>query len=664
MGHAATPTLGIDEKGMNKSAVPGDDFYGYANGTWLATTEIPADQSSWGADAILTQDTNKRIVDLIEATAKDRAHATPAGRMTADFYTAYMDEAAIEKRGLTPLQPALRAIAAIGDKTALAHALGASLRADVDPLNNTNFFTENIFGLWAAQGFNDSDHYLPYLLQGGLGMPNREYYLTDNERMAGLRTKYQAHIAKVLALAGVADAGARAARIFALEVKLARTHVSPEDSEDVLKANNPWRREEFSAKAPGMDWAEFFRGANLAQPPLFVVWHPSAIIGAAALVGSEPLADWRDFLAFHLLNHFSGVLPKAFAEERFAFYGTALAGTPQQQVRWKRALNAANAAIGDAVGQVYVAKYFPPESKAKIQGIVAKIVTAFGQRIDRLDWMAPATKVQAKAKLKTLYVGLGYPDRWKDYTGLVIDAADALGNAMRAEEFGYAQSVAKLGRAVDATEWCMTPQEVNAVNMPMQNALDFPAAILQPPFFDPAAPDAVNFGSIGATIGHEISHSFDDQGSQFDSQGHLRDWWTPDDAAHFKASSAALVAQYSTYRPFSDLTVNGQLTLSENLADLAGLAASYDGLRADDQGRSATAGRAYTDDQLFFIAFAQSWREKQREASLRQQIIGNGHAPDQYRALTVRNLDAWYAAFDVKPGQALYLAPSARVRVW
>jgi endothelin-converting enzyme/putative endopeptidase len=582
--------------------------------------------------------------------------------MAADFYTAYLDEAGIESRDLAPLQPLLRKIAAIGDKAALARALGESLRADVDPLNNTNFFTENLFGLWVAQGLDDPTHYNAYLLQGGLGMPDRAYYVTDSAHMETVRTAYRAHIATILKLGGVADAEARAAKIFALERELAQAHAAREVSEDVLKANNPWRREEFSARAPGMDWGAFFDGAKLARQPRFIVWHPGAITGAAALVGRESLDVWRDYLTFHALNKYSGALPKAFADERFAFYGTTLSGTPQQQARWKRALAAANRGVGDAVGQVYVAKYFPPSSKARAQAMVANIVRAFDTRIGRLDWMAPATKEQARAKLKVLYVGLGYPDKWTDYTGLVIDPQDAAGNILRAEEFTYRSRLARLGGPVDPTEWCMTPQEVNAVNMPMQNALNFPAAILQPPFFDATAPDAVNYGSIGAVIGHEISHSFDDQGAQFDSQGRLRDWWTPDDLAHFKASGAALAAQYSTYRPFADLALNGQQTLSENLADLAGLAAAYDGLHATKP--AAPSDPTYTNDQLFFLAYAQSWRGKTREAALRQQIITDGHAPGQYRALTVRNLDAWYAAFDVKPGQTLYLAPAARVRVW
>ena len=656
---------GIDEAGMNRSAVPGEDFYAYANGTWLTTTEIPADRGSWGAGSALSEETNARLVALIEAAAKNRtASATPAERMVGDFHTAFMDEAGIESRGLAPLQPRLQRIAAIKDKATLARTLGEFLRADVDPLNATNFFTENLFGLWVAQGFDDPTHYTPYLLQGGLGMPDRAYYLTDSARMESLRTTYRAHIATILRLGGFADADARAGRIFAMELKLAQAHSTREDSEDVQKGNNPWRREDFSTKAPGLDWSAFFQGAKLVAQSRFTVWHPGAVTGAAALVASEPLEVWQDYLAFHTLNQFSAALPKAFADERFAFYGTALSGTPQQQVRWKRALAAANKALGDAVGQVYVAKYFPPASKARAQAMVANIVRAFDARIARLEWMAPATKEQARAKLKSLYVGLGYPDRWVDYTGLVIDPADAAGNILRAEEFTYRSRVVKLGGPVDATEWCMTPQEVNAVNMPMQNALDFPAAILQPPFFDAAAPDAVNYGSIGAVIGHEISHSFDDQGAQFDAQGRLRDWWTPDDLAHFKAAAAALVAQYSAYRPFSDLAINGQQTLSENLADLAGLAAAYDGYRAATAGKPEPAGAALTSDQMFFIAYAQSWRGKMREAAMRQQIITDGHSPSKYRALTVRNLDPWYAAFGVRSGQALYLEPTARVRVW
>lgn len=654
---------GIDTAGMNPAVAPGDDFFAYANGTWFAAAEIPADRSNWGSSPALAETTNDRLRALIEPHVLDPEKSNATEALVAAYYAAFMNEAAIETRGLQPLAGRLLAIAALKDKSALARALGETLRADVDPINATNFFTENLFGLWVAQAFDDPKHYTPYLLQGGLGMPDRAYYLTDTPRMAALRETYRQHIATILRLGGLNDPEARAEKIFALELKLAAAHATREDSVDVLKANNPWTRAAFAARAPGLDWDAFFAGAGLTKAPRFILWHPTAVTGAAALVAEQPLTVWQDYLTFHLLNQYSSVLPKAFADARFAFYGTAVAGTPQQQARWKRAVTSANGAIGDAVGQLYVAKFFPPASKAKAQEMVTNITRAFAVRIDRLDWMAPATKEQARAKLRSLYVGVGYPDKWEDYSGLVIKPDDAAGNLLRAEEFRYRHRVSLLGGPVDRTEWCMNPQVVNAVNMPMQNALNFPAAYLQPPYFDPGAPDAVNYAGIGTTIGHEISHSFDDQGAQFDAEGLLRDWWTPADLAHFKAASARLVAQYNAYKPFPDLGVNGQLTLSENLADLAGLAAAYDGFKAATTGKPR-ASTQFTDDQLFFIAFGQKWRNKMREGAYRQRLLTDGHAPSEYRGRTVRNLDAWYEAFDVKPGAALYLAPTDRVRVW
>ncbi len=641
---------------------PGDDFFAYANGDWVSKTEIPADRSSWGAMGALAEETNQRIVKMIEDLAGDKKLSGEA-RKVSDYYRAYMNEAAIEGKGVAPLKPMLAGIDAIKDKAGLTRALGESVRADVDPLNNTDFFTENLFGLWVAQGLHDTSRHMPYLLQGGLGMPDRAYYLDGSERMAGLRAKYQQHIATMLKMAGVSktasDAEARAAKVFALEVDIANAHATRADSADVLKADNTWTVKDFASKAPGMDWNAFFKAAKLGDQQKFIVWHPSAVVGEAALVNKVDLATWKDYLAFHRINQMANVLPKAFADQRFDFYGKSLSGTPQQSVRWKRALGATNEAMDEAVGKIYVAKYFPAENKARLQQMVANIVDAFGKRVDKLDWMAPATRAQAKEKLKTLYVGVGYPDKWKSYAGLKVVPDDAFGNAVRADEFHTAQEIAKLHRKPDRTEWSMPPQLVNAVNLPLQNALNFPAAILQPPFFDPKASDATNYGAIGAIIGHEISHSFDDQGAQFDAQGRLRDWWTKQDAEHFKTASSKLVEQYNGYKPFSDLAVNGQLTLSENLADLAGLAASYDAYKATAGTKAGEEG-----DRQFFIGYAHSWRNKAREAAERRGILTDGHAPPQYRTATVRNLDAWYKAFDVQPGQKLYLAPEDRVRVW
>ena len=637
---------------------PGDDFFEYVNGEWLRGVEIPADRSGWGVGAALVEDTNQRIVKLIEGLAAQAP--TPEAKKLADFYNSFMDEAGIEAKGLAPLQPLLKNIAAIEDKAQLTRALGATLRADVDPLNSTNFSTENLFGLWIAQGLTDPAHYTPYLLQGGLGMPDRAYYLDQAASMTEQRAKYLAHIAATFRLAGIADADARAARVFALEHKIAESHANREESADVLKANNHWRAADFARKAPGMDWKAFFASAGLGGQQKFIVWHPGAIAGAARLVAATPLQTWKDFLAFHTINHAYSALPKALADEHFDFYGRTLNGTPQQPARWKLSLSAVDDAMPDALGKIYVARYFPPESKQRVQQMVSGIVDAFHKRIDQLDWMAPATKMEAHAKLKTLYVGIGYPEKWVSYDKLDVVPGDALGNLLRAEKLHLQQQLAKLGQPVDRTEWAMPAQLVNAVNMPMQNAINFPAAILQPPYFDPQASDAMNYGGIGATIGHEISHSFDDQGAQFDSRGRLRDWWTAADSQHFKQASAALAAQYSAYKPFPDLAINGQQTLSENLADLAGLAASYDAYQATLANKRMMAGA----DKQFFIGYALSWREKAREAALRRAILTDGHAPDKWRTATVRNMDAWYEAFDVQPGQQLYLAPKDRVRVW
>jgi putative endopeptidase len=646
------------EKTPAMTMLPGEDFFAYANGEWLNKTEIPADLSNWSAMGALAEETNQRIVKLIGDLAANPKTAGEA-RKVADYYSAFMNEAAIEGKGAAPIKPMLAKIDAIKTRADLTRALGESLRADVDPLNNTNFFTENLFGLWVAQGMTEPKRNTPYILQGGLGMPDRAYYLDPSPRMADLRAKYQQHIAAMLKLAGYSDAEARAAKVFALEKALAESHATREDSANVQKANNVWTVKDFTAKAPGIDWPAFFKAARLGDQQRFIVWHPGAMTGEAALVASTDLATWKDYLAFHRINHFAPTLSKAFVDQRFEFYGNALSGTPQQSPRWKRALSSTNQALDEAVGKVYVAHYFPADNKARLQQMVSNIVTAFSRRVDKLDWMAPATRAQAQQKLKTLYVGIGYPDRWKSYAGLSVSPTDAFGNAVRAEEFRYAQQIAKLHRTPDRTEWSMPPQLVNAVNLPLQNSLNFPAAILQPPFFDPKAPDAVNYGAIGAIIGHEISHSFDDTGAQFDAEGRLRDWWTKEDGEHFKAASNKLVAQYSEYKPFPDLALNGQLTLSENLADLAGLAAAYDAYRAA-AGKNATVEM----DRQFFTGYAQSWRTKMREAAMRQRVLTDGHAPAQYRTATVRNLDAWYKAFNVQPGQALYLPPAERVRVW
>ena len=655
---------GIVVANMDPQVKPGDDFFGYTNGRWLRRTEIPPDRSDVGVNTELEDLTNTRTAKLIEEMAKSNADpASNAGKIAA-LYNSYTDEAAIESKGVTPLRPHLDAIAAIRDKQELARSLGESLRADVDPLNNTNYHTANLFGLWVAPGFTDSEHYNAYLLQGGLQMPERGYYLDPSEEMRDIRAKYQAHIVNMLKLAGITDADARATRVYDLEHAIAEKHASLEEDEDIHKADNTWKQADFAAKAPGLDWAEYFCAAGLDKQASFDVWQPAAFTGESALVESVPLDAWKDWLAFHLVEAYAAMLPKALGDERFAFFGTVLSGTPQQRPRWDRGVDLVNDLLGDAVGRIYVQRYFSPEAKAEAQDMVAKLVAAYRKRIDALTWMDPKTKAEAQAKLTTLYVGVGYPETWRDYSGYEVKKDDAFGNLWRSRLFEYRRQVARLGHPVDRKEWAMRPQTVDAENLPLQNALNFPAAILQPPYFDPRAPAAVNYGAIGATIGHEISHTFDTEGSLFDSKGRLRDWWTADDFAHFEAATAKLAVQYDAYKPFPDLSVNGKQTLGENIADVAGLAAAYDAYRASLEGNPAPAQGGFSGDQQFFIAFGQSWVSKEREEALREQVATDEHAPDEFRADTVRNLDPWYPAFDVKPGQKLYLAPADRVLVW
>jgi predicted metalloendopeptidase len=664
---AAAPTeesaAGLDFSAIDRSVAPGDDFFRYANGAWLATTAIPPDRSAWGNGEIAVERTRKRIAELIQSATNTASAQSDAYKVGA-YYAAYMDAARIEAAGLKPLQPGLARIAEIGNRKALAQTLGATLRADVDLLNSTNLHTENLFGLWVAQDLGDAQRYSPFLLQGGVVMPDRDYYLNPSAEMADIRRQYRAHIVKVLTLAQFDDAAARAARVFELEARIAQVHWSRQDSEQVLKGNNHWKAAEFTQRAPGLNWPAFFTAAGLGRQAEFVVWQPSAVTGIAALAGSEPLETWKDWLRFHYLEHNSPYLPKALADEHFDFHDRILSGIPEMPPRWKRAVDETNNALGEAVGKLYVERYFPPREKARAEAMVKNLIAAFAVRIDHLEWMAPQTRAQAKAKLATLKVGIGYPDHWRSFAGLNVQLEDAFGNAERAERFELEHSLKKLGTPVDRSEWAMLPQMVDAVNLPAMNALNFPAGILQPPFFDPHRPAEMDYGDTGATIGHEISHSFDDQGALFDATGKLHNWWTPEDFAHFRAAGKRLAEQFDAYRPFADLHVNGEQTLSENIADVAGLAVAYDAWHLELNGKPAAGGVDFSAEQLFFLSYAQSWQQKIREAALRQQVVTDGHAPAEYRADTVRNLDPWYRAFKVQRGARLYLAPADRVRVW
>ena len=662
---AATPGtgLGILPASMDTSVKPGDDFYGYANGGWMKATEIPADRSNIGGFWVADQQTEKNLEALIADLETSEPDAGSDAARVKAYYDAFLDTAAIDKLGLQPIQADLGRIAAIRDKRDLSRALGATLRADVDPLNATDMTTENLFGLFVSQALAEQE-VMPYLLQGGLGMPEREYYLSSDPAMRAHQAAYRKYIEDMLAAAGVADAAAKARRVWDLEVKIARAHATREESDDWANAREIWTAGQFAQKAPGIDWPAFFEAAQLGGQQKFNAFHAGSIPRLAALVGSEPLDAWKDWLTFHQVNKNAAVLPSTIDELYFAFNGTQLTGQEANRPRAKRAISAVNATLGDALGKLYVERYFPASNKTQIEGMVGEIKAAFGRRIDALEWMAPATKEEAKAKAEGMEVGVGYPDTWLDYSSLELSPATAYANKQAAEALRYRQQLAKIGKPLDRREWWMNAQLVNAVNLPVQNAMNFPAAILQRPFFDPAADPAYNYGAIGAVIGHEISHSFDDAGAAFDRNGLMRNWWTDADLAVFQRNGKALSDQYDTYEALPSLHVNGNLTLGENIADLAGLAAAYDAYRASLGGKEAPVIDGFTGDQRFFIAYAQAWASKYREAQLRQRIATDGHAPGHFRALTVRNLDAWYDAFGVKEGDKLYLPPEQRVRIW
>lgn len=654
-------TFGFDTAGMDKSVAPGDDFFQYANGNWVKTTEIPGDRSNYSTFTVLAVKAEERTRAIVEG-ASEKKNARGDEKKVGDAYAAFMDEAGIEKLSIQPLKPELDAIAAIADKAALSRYLGTTLRADVDLLNATNFYTDRLFGLWVSQDLNDPNKVSPYLVQGGLGVPDRS--LLVDPANAEVRTAYGAHLTKLLTLIGGADPAARAARVLALETSIAGVHASQEDTNDVEKGNNTWSRADFTSKAPGLDWNAYLQSAGLGAQQSFIVWQPAAVQGISGLVASQPLEVWKDYLIVRAVDRASPFLSKAFVDENFAFYGTALNGTPEQQPRWKRAINAVNTQLGEAVGALYVAKHFPASSKAQIDTMVKNIVAAFDKRIDALEWMTPQTKAKAKVKLAKLQVAIGYPETPRDYSGLEIRRDDALGNAQRASLFEYRRNLAKLGKPVDRSEWYLLAHQVNALNVPLENRLQFPAAILEPTFFDPNADPAVNYGAIGGVIGHEIVHSFDSIGALFDETGRLHNWWQPQDLARFNQEGDALVAQYNAYKAFPDLNLNGRLTLSENIADVAGVTAAYDAWKASLKGKAAPVLDGFTGDQRFFLGWAQNYRSKYRDKALRNRVLTDVHSPGPWRAATVRNLDAWYAAFDVKPGQKLYLAPDKRVKVW
>jgi putative endopeptidase len=634
---------------------PGDDFNAYANGGWLQLTELPADKGRWTGRDEIEETTKKQIAAVMQEAA-----GRPAGsseRKVADFRAAYLDEGAIESKGLGPAKPLLDRIGKVRDRAALTRLLGSDLRADVDPLLWNVYSTKNLFGLAVQSGIHGEKNNFAYLLEGGLGLPDRTYYLDSSPEKVALRAKYQDYIAHVLQLSGFDHARERAEKVMALETAIAQSRAPSTESENDHNADLHWSRADFAAKAPGMDWSTFFGAAGLSKLTDIVVWQPSAIIGEAALVGSTPVDTWKDYLRFHVIDRHADVLPRAFAEP------VEFSATPPPSSHEQLAMEATTKAMPDAIGRMYVEKYFSEQTRARVQAIVVNVMDAFGKRIEKVTWMTPATKQLALDKIKSVYFGIGHPETWTDYSALRINARDAFGNQERVAAWNYRQALDRLGQPADKKQWVVAPQMVLAVYLPLQNGYNFSAAFLQAPRFDPSASDAANYGAIGATIGHETSHFFDTLGADYDAAGGMVHWWLPEDEAKYKALSEALVAQYSGYHPFPDLSVDGRLALSENIADLGGLSAAFDAYRRTLGDKVNDRDYVRQQDRQFFIGFARGWRAKMRDDVIRAKVKTD-HAPEGLRIATVRNLDAWYDAFDVQPGQSLYLDPKARVRIW
>jgi len=648
-------TYGLALDYFDRGVKPGDDFYLHAGGTWEKTTAIPEDRSYYGLDTVIADRAEDDLREIAEAAAGGNARAGSNERKVGDFYASYMDEAAIEAKGLQPIRPQLEAIAAISSRSDLARAFAQAGRG----------FGKAPFGVFVDVDAKNPDAYAAYVFQGGLGMPDRDYYLKREKTYDTYRAAYRAYVQQMLSLAGVTHSRPRAESILALEIRIARAQWPAEMRRDVEKNYNPMKVDELKAYAPGFDWASFIAAAEVANAPNMVIGQKSAFPRLAKVIDYTDIDVWKAYLAFHVLDEAAPYLPKAYDEANFAFHGKVLGGRTVQRDRWKRAVRVLDAQIGEALGQQYVAKRFPASSRTLALELVENTKRALHAMISEAAWLDEATKAAARAKLDAMGLKIGYPDRWRDYSALEIARDDALGNVARAMLFEYRRNIAKLGNPIDRSEWAMTPQTVNAYNEFGKNEIVFTAAIMQPPFFDPAADPAINYGEIGTVIGHEISHGFDDQGRKFDARGKLTDWWTKKDAEAYTVQAEKLVKQFNEYEPLPGLRINGRLTLGENIADLAGLAIAYRAYKLSLAGKEAPVRDGLTEDQRFFLAFAQSWLGKRRDDALRQQLLSNPHSPEKYRVNgIVRNFDPWYAAFDVKPGDKLFLKSEERARLW
>jgi putative endopeptidase len=652
---AAKPVYGdwgYDRSAMDSSVKPGDDFWTYVNGTWNQRAQIAADRASTGYGVKLTDEAEVNVRSILNAMAKDPAQYGAAGKQLGDFYASWMDEAGIEARGTAPLKPYLDRIAAANDKDAVqtlfatvGYASPVEIGIIPDLANPTRYT--------AAAG------------QGGLGMPH-DYYLLEGAKYDAFRKSYRAYVQQMLELAGIGDASVKADRIFALETSLAKDQWSPAESRDIAKLNDPETLAGLNAKAPDWNWALMLKTVGLDSSPTVLMTQNTALSKTGKIFAATPLQTWKDYLAFHFVSDHAQFLPKAFDNARFNFYSKTLSGVPVQRERWKRGVQLVNGAVGESVGAIYVKRYFPPTAEKQMAELIENLRAAYQQRISGSTWMDAATKKAALVKLAAFEPRIGHPVKYIDYSSLRVDPTDLLGNAMRADEFQHQLELQRFPKPVDRALWEMTPQTVNAYYNPLMNQITFPAAILQPPYFDPNADAAANYGAIGAIIGHEMGHGFDDQGSKFGPTGKFENWWSAAAKTAFTKRTSALGAQYDAYEPIPGTHIKGELTMGENIGDLGGVEAAYSAFKRYQakHGKSPVIdGR--TGDQRFFMAYAQAWQSKAREDAERQQLLTDPHSPAKYRVNgVVRNVDAWYKAFDVKRGDKLYLPPEQRVHIW
>jgi putative endopeptidase len=670
-GRAAIPdpqtvgVSGIDLKSMDRTVAPGDDFFRYVNGNWLRDTPIPSDRGRWVEFSRLDDLNTQRNRAILETAASSPRN--PEESKLGDFYASLMDESGIERRGLAPLKPELARIAAIASPAALARALAQLSWDDLPALpGGAGAVPAAPAASLVAVDIKNPTRYLPCLTQGGIGLPDRDYFLIEsNPGFAKARAAYRVHLAAMFRLAGMDDVEARAARVYALEERIARSHWTRVELRDPAKRYNLFTRAELATKFPGLDWDVFLQSVGFGGQPMLLVREPTAIAGLAAAARDVPLTDWQDYLCYRVMRGFALAAPNVIVGEHFAFEDKTLAGTPEPPARWKRAGAIMDRAMGHAVGRIYLTSYFPPATRARADTMTRNIKLAMARRIQGLTWMADVTKARALAKLQAVSIEIGGQQPLRGYDKLEVARDDAYGNMLRAARLSYRRNLDKLGKPVDRGEWpAMMPQTVNAQANPFMQKIMFPAGIMQGLFFNPGADDAVNYGAIGVVMGHELSHHFDDQGAKFDEHGALNNWWTKEDLAHFNTATEALAKQYDGYEPLPGTHINGHLTLGENTADLAGLALALDAYRTSLNGKPGPVLDGFTAEQRLFMGYAQVYRSLSREDYMRQALATDPHSPGEWRSAEVRNLDAWYASFAVKSGQKTYLEPDQRVKIW